>query len=109
MQVWRDNHVGYCPAPVGLREKKWSKFLREIWPECTVVNLDDTMKSSTKTPVPELRDGAILRSEATFGSTLTAMSGILNAKILPLCSNFNSEENANEYRDQHTEPQVRQP
>jgi hypothetical protein len=66
MQVWRDNHIGHCPSPTGLREKKWSRYLREIWPECTVVNLDDTMKSSTKTPVTELKEWCNTQKRSNF-------------------------------------------
>ena len=66
MQVWRDNHVGYVPAPAGLREKKWSRILREIWPQCTVVNLDDTMKSSTQTPIQELKKWCETQGRSNF-------------------------------------------
>lgn len=66
MQVWRDRHIGYVPAPPGLREKRWSKFLREVWPDCTVVNLDDSMRSSTQTPVDELRGWCETQSRSNF-------------------------------------------
>ena len=66
MQVWRDHHIGYCPAPQGLREKKWSRYLREVWPDCTVVNLDDTMRSSTKTPVSELKKWCNIQKRSNF-------------------------------------------
>lgn len=45
-QVWRDNHIGFCPPPGQLRDKKWSRFLREVWPECTTIRLDETTRSN---------------------------------------------------------------
>lgn len=39
MQVWRDNHLGFCPPPTQIRDKKWSEILRSLWPDFTTVDI----------------------------------------------------------------------
>lgn len=47
IQVWRDNHIGFIPPPGQCRDKKWSKVLRECWPDCTSIKLDKSTPSNT--------------------------------------------------------------
>lgn len=42
LDVLRTHHVGWCPPPTEMRDKKWSSVLRETWPEYTSVDVRTT-------------------------------------------------------------------
>lgn len=48
LDVWREHHIGFCSPPPGTGDKKWSKVLREIWPEYTSIRLDANTQSKTE-------------------------------------------------------------
>jgi hypothetical protein len=39
LAVLQENQVGWCPPPTTMRDKNWSRFLRETWPDNATVYL----------------------------------------------------------------------
>lgn len=39
LKVLREHPTGWTPPPTDMRDKKWSRILRDVWPECSTVYL----------------------------------------------------------------------
>lgn len=39
LAVLQEHQVGWCSPPTEMRDKNWSRFLRETWPDCATVYL----------------------------------------------------------------------
>ena len=42
LAVLQEHQVGWCAPPTEMRDKNWSRFLRETWPDCATVYLKHT-------------------------------------------------------------------
>lgn len=43
LAVLQEHQVGWCAPPTEMRDKNWSRFLRETWPDCATVYLKHTV------------------------------------------------------------------
>jgi hypothetical protein len=40
LSVLQEHQVGWCSPPTEMRDRNWSRFLRETWPDCATVYLE---------------------------------------------------------------------